>query len=87
MLQDSTISLFKANMTKKQRTKNRQKGERTLYDTKFGRVLTQELAQKQKKKKEQNVDDARFKKKVFDLRKLNAFIKKKRSKMQKLERS
>ena len=77
LLQDSTTSLFKINLAKKERKNKRQKhGERATFGVGFGRVLTQSMADKKREKDEQKALKAEAKKEVSEARKANTLLKK-----------
>ena len=77
LLQDSTTSLFKANLAKEERRKKRQEhGERATFGVGFGRVLTQSMADKKREEDEQKAQIAEAKKQASEARKVNTVLKK-----------
>ena len=87
LLQDSTQSLFRANLAKKKRKKKRKEaGERATYDSAFGRVLTETQAEAYRIKEKEKSEITRLRKEAVETIKMNAAEKKKEAERKKDER-
>ena len=87
LLQDSTQSLFKANLAKEERKKKRKEaGERATYGSAFGRVLIEAQAEAYRIEEEEKAEVIRLRKEAVETRKMNAAEKKKEAERKKDER-
>ena len=87
LLQDSTQSLFKANLAKEKRKKKRNEaGKRATYDSAFGRFLTEAQAEAYRIKEKDKAEITRLRKEAVETRKMNAAEKKKEAERKKDER-
>ena len=87
LLQDSTQSLFKANLAKEERKKKiKEAGERATYGSAFGRVLTEAQAEAYRIEEEEKAEVTRLRKEAVETRKVNAAEKKKEAERKKDER-
>ncbi|MCJ1261363.1 hypothetical protein MMC22_001227 [Lobaria immixta] len=88
LLQNSTSSLFKANLAKEKRKKKRKEKEaRATYSSAFGRVFTKAQAEAYCLKEEGEALAAQLRKEAFETWKANAAAKKQQAKVAKVART